>query len=377
MNVNKALLAMAVALFSGPLPVFGTVYRVGPNESIRRPSELTGRVVAGDVVEILPGTYLDDEAVWRTDRLTLRGVGEKPRLHVSKDYRIANGKAIWVIAGDRIRIENLEFSGAHVPALNGAGLRVEGSDLTVDNCYFHENEFGILSGKTGGTLTVTNSEFAYQHRTGRFAHGIYVGDAEQFVFQGNYVHHSDGGHHVKSRARKSRILYNFLSDGEGGRGSYAIDLANCGHAVIMGNVLLQGEHSVNHTAISYGAEGCAGKPVSLAVVNNSYVNLYPNGGYFVKNHSDRTVLIANNVTLGSGALVQGPAKTLANLKRGSCSGSGSKVIRCLSAGDRHEGVSLPASLTPVYQYSHPANSVPRPAAGKTVIGAFGPSAGQN
>ena len=346
------------------------MYRVGPDENFRRPSELVNRVVSGDVIEIMPGTYLNDEAVWRADDLTIRGVGWRPHLHFDKQHRISNRKAIWVIAGDNIRLENIEFSGAHVPNLNGAGLRVEGANLSVGNCFFHHNEFGILTGRLEGTLTISNSEFAYQHRNGTFAHGIYVGDVERFVFQGNYVHHSDGGHHVKSRARKSVIRYNFLSDGKDGEASYAIDLPNCGDALVMGNVLLQGERSVNHTAIAYGSEGCAGKTVTLSVVNNSFVNRYPNGGFFVKNRTERAVLIANNMIVGNAGLVSGKARNVSNISPGLRGISESNIMQRLLHYDTPAGTTLPAPLMPTFQYRHPTSVVPRPVRDKIAIGAF-------
>jgi hypothetical protein len=55
------------------------------------------------------------------------------------------GKGIWVISGNDTVVENIEFSGAAVPDANGAGIRFEGVNLTVRNCYFHHNQNGILT----------------------------------------------------------------------------------------------------------------------------------------------------------------------------------------------------------------------------------------
>ena len=121
------------------IPVESKVYRVGPDAKYKKPSQLVSRVIPGDIIEILPGSYLNDAAVWRTDNLTIRGAGGRPHLMFDKAGVIRNRKAIWVIAGDNMMIENIEFSGAHVPSLNGAGLRVQGKNLTVSNSYFHHN----------------------------------------------------------------------------------------------------------------------------------------------------------------------------------------------------------------------------------------------
>ena len=371
--LKKLLISFFILAFSSAILAKGTVYRVGPNAKYKKPSELVKRVKPGDIIEIMPGTYLNDEAVWRTDNLTVRGIGVRPKLMFDKQGVIRNRKAIWVIKGDNILIENIEFSGAHVPDLNGVGLRVEGKNLTVRNSYFHHNEFAILTGAIEGTLTIKNSEFAYQHRNGRFAHAVYVGNVEHFIFQGNYVHHSDGGHHVKSRARKSEILYNRLSDENNGNSSYLIDLPNCGDAVIMGNILFQGDATKNHTAIAYGAEGCEGKQLSLSVVNNSFLNQNLEGGFFIKNWTDKSVLIANNIVTGKGKLVDGNAQTITNLVKLNIEVDDSDIPELnvdIEPQAINAGTKLNSILTPVFEYSHPMGIVPRRTQGEVDIGAF-------
>jgi hypothetical protein len=370
---KKLLISIFILAFSSALLAKGTVYRVGPDDKYKKPSELVKRVKSGDIIEIMPGTYLNDDAVWRTDNLTIRGSGVRPKLMFDEQGVIRNRKAIWVIAGDNILIENIEFSGAHVPNLNGVGLRVEGKNLTVRNSYFHHNEFAILTGSIEGTLTVKNSEFAYHHRKARFAHAVYVGDVEHFIFQGNYVHHSDGGHHIKSRARKSEILYNRLSDEDHGNSSYLIDLPNCGNAVIMGNILFQGYATENHTAIAYGAEGCEDKQVSLSVVNNSFLNQNPQGGFFVKNWTTKSILITNNIVVGKGKLAAGTAQTITNLVKPNIDVYDSDIPEFNTNIDPqavNAGTKLNITLRPVFEYRHPMSIAPRRTQGKVDIGVF-------
>ena len=68
------------------------------------------------------GTYSGDVATWTQDDLTLRGDGGR---HLRADGNDAQGKAIWVIAGDRTRVDRIELSGTAVPDRNGAGIRQE------------------------------------------------------------------------------------------------------------------------------------------------------------------------------------------------------------------------------------------------------------
>jgi hypothetical protein len=53
----------------------------------------------------------------------IRGVGQRPVMLA--DGKSAEGKAIWVVRGGKIRIENIEFRGARVDSLNGAAIRFE------------------------------------------------------------------------------------------------------------------------------------------------------------------------------------------------------------------------------------------------------------
>lgn len=301
------LLLVTPQAASGQETSVGRVFRVGPGMRYERPSQVARLVHDGDTVEILPASYLNDAAVWRNNRLTLRGVQGRPHISFDAQGVIPNRKAIWVIAGDDVVVENIEFSGGHVPDRSGAGIRVEGSNLVVRNSYFHHNDFAILSGPLPGDLTIEHSEFAYQHRHGRYAHGVYVGAIRRLLFRGNYVHHTDEGHHLKSRAAASEILYNRITDESDGNASYLIDLPNCGRSLVMGNVLHQGELASNNSAIAYGAEGCEGRPQSLAVVHNSFVSGYPRGANFVRNWGRTPALVGNNLLVGGARPALGPA----------------------------------------------------------------------
>ena len=81
---------------------------------------------------------LGDFCIWNTDQLYIKGVGGYAHLDVT-GATIPNLKAIWVINGNNLIIENIEFSGASVPDKNGACIRMQGTNLTIKSCYFHEN----------------------------------------------------------------------------------------------------------------------------------------------------------------------------------------------------------------------------------------------
>ena len=55
-----------------------------------------------------------DFCIWNTDQLYIKGVGGYAHLDAT-GVTIPNLKAIWVINGNNLIIENIEFSGASVP----------------------------------------------------------------------------------------------------------------------------------------------------------------------------------------------------------------------------------------------------------------------
>ena len=66
-----ALCALILAAAAAP----AATLVVGPGAPIARIADAAVLARDGDVVEILPGTYRGDVAVWTQQRLTIRGVG--------------------------------------------------------------------------------------------------------------------------------------------------------------------------------------------------------------------------------------------------------------------------------------------------------------
>src|SRR5262249_19191821 len=150
------------------------------------------------------------------------------RPHLKANGANAEGKAIWVIKGDKVTIENVEFSGAKVPDGNGAAIREEGRELILRGCYIHDNEMGILAGNPNTDIVIEASEFSGS--TGPYNHNIYMGNIHSFTLQFSYVHHAREGHNVKTRARTNFILYNRIMDEMTGTSSYALDIPNGGRS---------------------------------------------------------------------------------------------------------------------------------------------------
>ena len=273
-----AIVAMAPphAMCSAEHPSTPREIRVGPHETITRVKDAARVARDGDVVLIEPGDYTGDVASWPQSNLTLRAPRCCARLLAGG--RNAEGKAIWVIKGDNVVVDNIEFSGARVFSRNGAGIRQEGPGrLLVRNSRFTGNELGILSSANAqAQLIVEQCEFDHNRldtdQEENPGHQIYVGRIARFTLRDSYVHHGYIGHLVKSRARANFIYYNRLSDEAGGRASYELEFPDGGIAYVVGNIIQQGPETENATMIAFAAERFYWKRNELYLVNNTLID---------------------------------------------------------------------------------------------------------
>lgn len=356
--------------------------QVGSGKLYALPSQAAAAARDGDIIEINAGTYDGDVAVWTANDLTLRGVGGRPRLRAGG--KSAEGKAIWVIKGNNTTIENIEFAGATVDDHNGAGIRQEGARLTIRNCYFHDNENGILAGANQNSqILIENSEFADNGYGDGRTHNIYIGNIRAFTLQGSYVHHAKSGHNIKSRAQSNYILYNRIMDEKTGTASYEIDIPNGGRSYIIGNMIQKGTRAENSTLISYAAEGAANESQELYVVNNTFVN-DRHAGIFVQVRGNLSqARLVNNIFSGRDTVLKGVGIMSHNLVGGDLRFVDKANFNYrLSAGSAavdagtDPGAAGEVNLRPIYEYVHPMDRKTRPVVGPIDIGAYEYSKGQ-
>lgn len=351
------------------------ILRVGPQRSLKLPSEAAKIAKAGDIIEIDAGDYVGDSALWGASQITIRGIGGRAVLNAGgASY---NGKAIWVITGDHVLVDNIGFENCKVRDRNGAGIRVEGDDLKVRNCLFRNNENGILGGslKNVHRLTVEYSEFGFNGHGDGQSHGIYIGAIDEFIFSFNYLHHTKSGHHVKSRARLNKILYNYLTDHEDGNASYAIDLPDGGKSFVIGNYIHQSKYTENSALIHYGMPKSQ-KGQTFYIVNNT-VSSSRHTGIFVHNHSPAEGIVVNNLLFGKLQLATGQFEEKHNrFVKGSCfipdrffPFAVQPDCSSIDSGIFMENSSQ-FDLMPRYEYVHPLTKHTRRSAGQIDVGAF-------
>ncbi len=296
---TSCFLWLVIIIFAGATSATqAKEWLVGPLFSIKKPSVAIRKAEDGDIIKILAGVYENDYAVINQDNLTILGMNGFAYLKSSGP--VPGGKAIWVINGKNIVIRNIEFSGTQVPDRNGAGIRLQSGSLTLDNCYFHDNEMGILTADNPAILlTIINSEFSRNIQdyptTGSLSHNIYVGGIEKFVMENSISRGAKYGHTVKSRARQNIIRNNRIFDEGDVSASYLIDIPNGGIALIENNYLYRNKGAQNNALISYGAEGMKYDHNALSIKYNSAIN-EAGIAFLMRNHSDVTIKFIDNWT---------------------------------------------------------------------------------
>ena len=275
----------------------GRVLQVGPGKTYAVPSAAAAAARAGDVVAIAAGDYHGDVATWSADGLTICGVGGRARLFA--DGKSAQGKAIWVVGGAGVTIDDVEFHDAKVVDRNGAGIRIEGSSLTIRNSGFFDNEDGILGGDNA-TVTIDRSEFARNGYGDGFSHNLYIGHANLLVVTASWFHEAKVGHNFKSRAKETRVENSYFMDGPSGTSSYLCDFPNGGVVTLRGNAFQKGPMAQNPTAISFGAEGLTWPVNTLALSHDTVVMTRSGGNFLAVPAAAQALTLTANLFAGTG-----------------------------------------------------------------------------
>jgi hypothetical protein len=259
-------------------------------------------VKTGDTVLIEQGEY-SDCAVWNASNLVIEGKGDV----VIRD-RVCEDKAIFVTIGANITVRNITFAHARSSNKNGAGIRAEGENLTVEGSRFRDNENGILSGpKPRSRIVIRNSVFTGNGKCDPdCAHGIYIGTIDALVVVGCVFLQQNEGHHIKSRALRTEIVGNTIKDGPVGTASFAVDVPDGGSLILRNNVIEKGPRAENHiAAVSIGEESQRNPTSELIIERNTFINDYDGPTIFVRNGTTVPARLIGNTLTGKVTALSG------------------------------------------------------------------------
>jgi hypothetical protein len=291
------LLLFALALAA---PAAARTLMVGSDQPYKLPSAAIREARDGDTVRIAAGKYADC-AVVAVNNLVIEGLGADASTMLA-DKTCAD-KALLVTDGTNITIRNLTLTHARSSFHNGAGIRAEGRNLTIEHVKFIDDEDGILAaGVPDSTIMIRDSEFTHDGSCeGSCAHGVYIGGPIALV----HIEHSkffetQHAHHIKSRALRTEVIGCDIRDGPAGTASYEIETPNGGSLVVRDNTIEKGPQAENHTAvIMIGAEGVTHPTGEITVEHNRVRN---DGNFpttFVFNMSRTKAMLKGNELSGN------------------------------------------------------------------------------
>jgi hypothetical protein len=286
--MTSAAVFLAAALLAVPAQA-GTL-KVGPGQVFARPSAAAGAARDGDTIAIAPGEYYDC-ATWSPDHLTIAGTG--PGVVITD--ATCQGKALFIVHGNDTTVRNITFTRARVADRNGAGIRSEGGDLTVESSRFINNQIGLLAGgRPGSTVRVIDCDFAANGvpDIGPPSPALSVGAIATLRVEGSRFQNSRGGAHILSNAGRTELIGNRIEDGETGVRDALVVLANGGSLVMEDNLLRRAPSVARVNAAVHAYAGPGG---TLEFRRNTLVNASARPAALLLDWSRGTADFAANV----------------------------------------------------------------------------------
>ncbi|MDK2761452.1 MAG: right-handed parallel beta-helix repeat-containing protein [Sphingopyxis sp.] len=300
------LLALPLLLAPLPLPAqsgAGAYVLAENGRSFGRLQDAVDAIGEGEgTIRVAPG-YHRDCAVQTAGRIAF--VAAEPGRAVF-DGVTCEGKAALVLRGGGARVDGLVFQNMRVPDGNGAGIRLEQSDLDVVNSLFRTSEQGILTADdSDATLTIDRSTFSRLGRCDRglsCAHSVYTGLYGRVVVTRTRFEKGSGGHYLKTRAVTVDVNDNSFDDTQGTGTNYMIDLPSGSTGRVVNNLLIQGRDKENYSALIAVAAEDRTNPSRGLVIEGNRASLPAGMGRksaFVADWSGEALAIGQN-ELGAG-----------------------------------------------------------------------------
>jgi len=289
-----------------------SILTVGAGEEYETIQAAVAAASSGDTIDVNAGTYaVSDLKIG--ENLTFVAVGGTvdivPQASTTK-YNVSKG--LFVIGTDtsapNVTIEGFSFSGAKSTSANGAGIRYQSGNLTLDDDSFSNNQDGILAGPFvdgTGTIDVNDSVFDHNGAGDGQSHNIYVGYINTFIMTNSISEDAVVGHEVKSRAENNVIEDNQIIDGPNGTASYSIDLPEAGNDIIQGNTIEKGPNASAPIAIHIGGPMEPYADSSVVIQDNTFINNYGPSAQVVNNEFTSPVTVTDNTIENFNTIING------------------------------------------------------------------------
>ena len=291
-------------LSAGPLmaqPQWGRPMMVGPGEVYTSLADAARAAQPGATVRLTPGIYREC-AVWTASNLTIQAEPNTARV----EGPLCEGRGQFILRGNDITIDGVDFAGAHGPDAQAAAVRIEGRSATIRRSTFRATGRGVLAlPRRGSIVRLENASFmggAQVEASGIERLSI---TASQFVAP-------LGGPSVRSAAANTEITFSTIADGSA-TSRLLVEIAG-GNAVVRGNSFRKtmAAPGAATAAIIIAPQRGAQPGRQIFIANNSISNDTAIGITFVRNLSNIPAQVMGNVFSGAPVTeVEGPAAPFA------------------------------------------------------------------
>ncbi|MCW3476174.1 hypothetical protein OL599_16465 [Rhodovastum sp. RN2-1] len=297
--VARAVLLPVLLLAAGAARA--ATLEVGPQRAFQQPSAALLKADDGDTIAIDPGDYFDCLRV-RVNRLTI--VGSGPGVVLTDTA--CDGKALIVAAADDLVLRNLTLQRVRVPDGNGAGIRAEGRNLTVDHVRFINNQSGIITTDSpDSVIRITDSTFTDNGVCNgpRCAHALVFGAVARVRIEKSVITGTRGAHQIVTSARLTELQGDRIEDGEKGSASFQVLVPSGGSLVMEDCVVQKGPNAANTRAAVMLDGEVTGK---LVFRRNRFINDTGTPMPFIRNWTNYApVMDANVIAAGDSDVSSG------------------------------------------------------------------------
>jgi hypothetical protein len=226
--------------------------QVGQGRTYTTPSAALAVAIAGQVIEVDPGTYHDSGYI-QTNGVIVRGVGGRPSIDAVGVTVVGGGLGTYVPKAADVTLENLELHHSHGDG-SQAGVRLQATSgvTTLKNLIIHDCDDGILGG-VGGSLVVADCTI-YGCGTGTGQnHNVYVGAGLiSATFTNNQNYGAIVGHLLKSRAVATTVTGGTYNDTA--NASFEFDFPEGGNVLLQNVLSRKGPNADNSYFMGWGEE---------------------------------------------------------------------------------------------------------------------------